>query len=187
MDASQGERVRPVDLGLDWDGGAPLPHLLQSEWRTFLAFFRPDPIPGWDGTTIRIVDPASSNESPIGIIEWIRCTGAVLGGLNDEAYHGHRLWAHGLSDVGIYGAGEVLGSRWISSLETANRVHPEHRPEAYARCRHFILGFHDSTFECVAEGFRSFNVHSSMPEILGLLARTIDHDDELPFEELSRG
>jgi hypothetical protein len=187
MDTVQGERVRLVDLRLDWDGGAPLPHLLQSESRTFLAFFRPDRIPGWDGTTVRVVDPASSDISAIGVIEWLRCAGAVLGGLNDEAYPGHRLWAHGLSDVGIYGAGEVFGSRWISELEKANRVHPYHRPEAYARYRHFILGFHDSTFECVAEGFRSFNVKASMPEILGLLARTIDHDGELPFEEVARG
>ncbi len=34
-----------------------------------------------------------------------------------------------------------------------NSVHPCHRPEGYAKLRHFVLAFHDSTFECVARGY----------------------------------
>jgi hypothetical protein len=35
-----------------------------------------------------------------------------------------------------------------------NSVHPQHRLGSYSeRYRHFILAFHDTTFECVAQRF----------------------------------
>ena len=35
-----------------------------------------------------------------------------------------------------------------------NRVHDCHNPETYGRLRHFVLGMHDTTFECVAASIR---------------------------------
>jgi hypothetical protein len=177
------ERVRPTEVGLRWDGGAPLPHLLQSELRTFLAFYLDDP--SRDGTRGEGVDPTSTKPAPIGVIEWLSCMGAVLGGPNDEAYHGHRLWEQGLSSVGAYRAAEVDGSAWVAELERSSRVHESHRPEAYTEYRHFILGFHDSTFECVAAGFRAFRADDSMPHVLAILAVAVDQRAELPFEEVA--
>jgi hypothetical protein len=49
-----------------------------------------------------------------------------------------------------YAAHVVEGSSWIAELETRNRVHPYHRPEAFASLRHYLLTFHDETFECLA-------------------------------------
>ena len=43
-DREGGERVEQVDFGIVWDGGAPTPHLIQSEHRAFLAFYLNDPI-----------------------------------------------------------------------------------------------------------------------------------------------
>ena len=37
-----------------------------------------------------------------------------------------------------------------------NAVHRHHRPEAFAQLTHFVLSFHDSTFECVARELRVF-------------------------------
>jgi hypothetical protein len=34
-----------------------------------------------------------------------------------------------------------------------NSVHPYHRPARYEELRHFVLAFHDSTFECVAKSY----------------------------------
>jgi hypothetical protein len=164
-----------------------MPHLLQSESRTFLVFYRPDPPAGWDGTFVEVVDPTSPAPAALGIVEWIRCRGAVLGGPNDEASAGHRQWNQGLSDVGWYRAAEVLNSRWIVDLETANRVHPQHRPERFAAYRHFILGFHDSTFECIATGFRAWTTSSSMPDALATLAKHLDDQSDLPFDEIKLG
>ena len=184
------ERVKPVDVGLQWDIGAPMPHLLQSESRTFLTFYLSDPRPDWDGTFVEVIDPTSPAPASLGVIQWLSCRGAVLGGLNDEAYEGHRLWERGLSEVGAYRAAEVMNSAWIAALEVENRVHPYHRAEAYASYRHFILGLHDSTFECVAEGFRTWKAAISMPEMLGTLAARLNDsgfESELAFDEVKRG
>jgi hypothetical protein len=32
-------------------------------------------------------------------------------------------------------------------------VHPRHQPERFAKRRHLIFTFHDTTFECVCDGF----------------------------------
>ena len=57
-----------------------------------------------------------------------------------------------------------------------NAVHPNHdRARFLARRRHFIFAFHDSTFECIAEGFTSLPFRGSMRsaavEMLTLLAQ----------------
>ena len=104
----------------------------RAEWRTFLAFFLADPPAGWDGRSV--VDPASPEPARVGVVEWLRCRAAILGGPNDEALHGHRLWRRGLDVVGAYAASEVVGSGWIAAMEEADRVHAQHRPEAFATC-----------------------------------------------------
>jgi hypothetical protein len=98
-----------------------LPHLIQSEWRTFTAFFLHEPEPTWNGTRIRVVDPTSTRADLIGIIEWLGCAGAVLGGPNDEAFHGHRLWDRGRSTIGGYGAAEVENSPSFECIATGFR------------------------------------------------------------------
>ena len=71
----------------------------------------------------------------------------LFGPPNDEAFEGHPLAGRGLAP---YGAFEVRRSSWVRSLERTNRVHPSHRAETFDRYRHFVLTFHDTTFECVA-------------------------------------
>ena len=44
----------------------------------------------------------------------------------------------------------VLSSSWIRGLERMNRVHDGHSQERFSRLLHFILTFHDTTFECIS-------------------------------------
>jgi len=74
----------------------------------------------------------------------------MFGGPNDEAFHGHPLATRGLHP---YGAFQIENSSWIRQLEKMNSVHPFHKPERFERLRHYVLSFHDSTFECVADGY----------------------------------
>ena len=73
-----------------------------------------------------------------------------LGAPNDEALSGHRLAQHGLQ---AYAFQEVTNSDWIAEMEFRNRVHYGHTPSMFEGLRHFILSFHDETFECVARSF----------------------------------
>ena len=69
-----------------------------------------------------------------------------------DAVDRHPLHSRGLD---IYGAFEVHDSSWIRELrQIAGR-----RIDG----RHFILTFHDSTFECIAGGFTT-SMHSKRPE-----------------------
>jgi hypothetical protein len=96
---------------------------------------------------------------------------ALFGAPNDEALQGHPLFGRGLQ---FYEFAEVENSPWIAELERANRVHPGHSAERYARLRHFIFPFHDSTFECVALAVELVQPHSE--DALAAAARVIDPD-----------
>jgi hypothetical protein len=47
-----------------------------------------------------------------------------------------------------YAINEVIDSRWDRELTRQNRVKFPNTPDSTAR--HFIVTFHDSTFECIA-------------------------------------
>ena len=89
-----------------------------------------------------------------GVLRWrrARCLGALLGGPNDEARSGHRLWQKGLSEC--LWAAEVRNSSWIARLERENRVHHRHNADLFAGYRHFILMLKDSTFEVLAKSYQ---------------------------------
>lgn len=84
--------------------------------------------------------------------------GAYVWAPNDEAFEGHPLASRGLKPYSVF---EVKNSSWIRRLERMNSVHRCHRPEGYKMLRHFVFAFHDTTFECVAQGFE-WTVHEGI-------------------------
>lgn len=167
------EEAIKISFNPKWSGGAPLPHLLQSELKTFLVYYIQTIDPNWDGTYVNVKDPSSDIEDSIAIVEWMGCRGAMLGGLNDEAISGHRLYNSGLKGVG-YDAFIVKNSKWIEELRKGNSIHPYHKDEAFSKLNHYILLFHDTTFECIAESFKVEKVKDSMPEVLKSVAQRLN-------------
>ncbi len=153
-DATGDEETVPIDMGIEWDAGAPMPVLMQSDYKAYLALYLAD---------------GGEAEDRVAVIEWRSCHGAVLGGLNDEAIHGHRLWKRGLREALQARAAEVRNSAWIAAEERANRVHPYHDPASYAKLRHYILLLKDSTFECLAQGYSVSTRTEPMPTALAPL------------------
>jgi hypothetical protein len=131
------------------DVGAPCPVVLANEHSLIVAYFVREAPSDWDGTTVRVVAPNTAGE-PAAIVRFSRPIASMFGPPNDEAFSGHPLAARGLRPYGAY---EVQSSSWIRSLVQMNAVHPRHRAEHFAEHRHFVLAFHDSTFECVARGY----------------------------------
>ena len=71
-----------------------------------------------------------------------------IGWPNEDVIQAHRLWPFGLKLGEIQ---EVFNSEWIDELDRRNSRHPRHEPGSYRRrFRHFIIPFHDETFECIA-------------------------------------
>jgi hypothetical protein len=105
-----------------------------------------------------------SSKEPAAVISFDRPSIHTFGPPNDEAFSGHRLASKGLRP---YGAFEILNSQWIRQLEKVNSVHPRHDPIRYMEGkRHFILTFHDSTFECVARSYSIAYARASIKELL---------------------
>jgi hypothetical protein len=128
--------------------GAPCPHVVADEDHVHVAYYTDTPPPeGWHGQSVRVVS-AEDSEEPVAVVRFERFRSFMFGAPNDEAFTGHPLAARGLRP---YQAHEIRGSSWIRQLERMNSVHPQHRREAYAALKHWVLAFHDTTFECVAQ------------------------------------
>ena len=145
--------------------GAPLPLVLSDEHKIMLAYIVQDTPSDWDGSYVRVIDPSTPGE-PLALVEFSSYSSFMFGAPNDEAFRGHPLAKRGLHP---YGAFQIENSSWIRQLEMMNSVHPYHRPEMFERLRHFIFAFHDSTFECVAEGFTVSEHEGSLESLLSVM------------------
>ncbi|MGH9767709.1 MAG: hypothetical protein ACREAB_09785 [Blastocatellia bacterium] len=156
------DRVVPIKDIPQSSVGAPIPIVLSDEFVTIVAFYlqnRPD---DWDGTSIRIIGKETESEQ-LALVKFSFCYASIFGPPNDEAFTGHPLADRGLEP---YGAFVIESSSWIRRLEQMNSVHPYHKPESFWARKHYVLSFHDSTFECVADGYTVELHQSSLKKIL---------------------
>lgn len=130
------EHVIPIDLGITWDYGAPMPVLIANDNDTRLVLY---------------LSSLGEGGKNVGVITWVHCLDAWIGGPNDEGRGGHRLQGRGAT--WFYDAIEVINSSWIKQRDHfwADPTRP--MPPRQTPLPHIILGLHDVTYECIAEGF----------------------------------
>ena len=141
------EYAEPLDFPVRWCTGAPLPHLIVNDYKTFLIFLVGRP----DGSYVTVKDPANGAVESLALVEFVCCASAKLGDPNDEVLSGHPLDGKGLDP---YTAQVVRNSRWLAELERINSVHRQYNPERWRKLNHYVFWFHDTTFECVAESYK---------------------------------
>lgn len=165
------EKVVPLEGFPQSSIGAPCPAVIATEHSLTLIFFVEELDPDWDGTSVRVVGLDSSDE--IGaVVQFERPSIHTLGPPNDEAFGGHRLAKKGLKP---YGAFEVINSEWIQLLEKMNSVHHRHDRERFLKGkRHFIITFHDSVFECIAQ---NYDVNLMPGSVKNLLVSQVEKTD----------
>jgi hypothetical protein len=144
------------------DVGAPFPVVISDEHTVILAYIVAEPDPDWDGAYMNIMS-SETGDTPIAIIKFHRPYAHMFGPPNDEAFSGHPLTKRGLHPYGVF---EVRHSSWIRQLERMNSVHPLHDAKRFENLNHFVFAFHDSTFECVAQGYEVVSHRGSMKSIL---------------------
>ena len=163
----QNDRVEELRDVAQSSVGAPSPAVIADEHRVFAAYLVEASSMSREGSGIRVVDPSLADET-VALVSFVRPRAHFFGPPNNEAFSGHPLAARGLHP---YAAFEVHESSWIRRLERMNSVHRLHRAAAFQKLRHFIFAFHDSTFECVAEGFqievRGGSLASAITELSG--------------------
>jgi len=118
------------------DVGAPCPILLAEERNVVICYFLPD--------------AKEQQTEKKAFVKFTMCHAHYFGAPNDEAFSGHPLAKYGLEPYGCF---QVRNSSWIRQMERMNSVHPYHRKEPFDRLNHYILTFHDSVFECLAETY----------------------------------
>lgn len=150
--------------------GAPIPIVLSDEFATVVAFYLQNTPDDWDGTSIRIIGTETQGE-PLALIRFSFCYASMFGPPNDEAFDGHPLAGRGLRP---YGAFIIENSSWVRQFEKMNSVHPYHKAERFQARKHYVLSFHDSTFECVADGYTIELHESSIREILPRMMELLD-------------
>ena len=87
---------------------------------------------------------------------------ARFGYPNDEALPGHPLYP----ELRYYTVHEVLEPSWRKRIIEQNQVKFPLTPPHYARFRHSIITFQDSTFECLAQDLRASRVSGAATAIL---------------------
>ena len=141
--------------------GAPCPFLVADERKVLLAFTLQERDDSFAVTSEGIV--VTEPEEPVAIVEFKSCYKHIFGSPNDEVFISHPLHERGLRPYAAY---EIKNSSWIRQIERMNSVHPRHDSERFLRRHHYIFAFHDSTFECVADGFRIVETRGSIKTLL---------------------
>ena len=167
------DRVRKVDDVPRFSVGAPLPFLLGEESRLVLGYFAGPDAPA-QAADVPLVSSAGAKDDLVGIILFEGVWAQSWGPPNDEV--AHRLYDRGLRPYGMY---EVANSTWIRRLEEMNRVHPHHQRGLFSRLRHFVLSFHDSTFECCCQRYSSRIIRGSITECMDQMVATLRGEGEL--------
>ena len=161
---AKGEEYAAIsDFPVKWDVGAPLPHVVANDYCTFLIFYVREIDPNWDGTYATIKNPADGCVESLALVEFKRCASFRMGTPNDEVLEGHPLSGKGLDG---YTSQVVQNSKWIAELEAINKVHSCYREDRWRKLTHYILWFHDSTFECVAESYEVELFQESVSDLL---------------------
>jgi hypothetical protein len=132
------------------DPGAPLPLVLSDEFTTLVAYVVPNAMAD---ELAPLTDGVPEDGETMAVVRFVGRCAHMFGPPNDEAFAGHPLASRGLRP---YGAFRVQNSSWLRGLERMNAVHPHHNPERFQNLKHFVLSFHDSTFECIARGAEPF-------------------------------
>ena len=164
------EHAVPLDFPVRWDTGAPLPHVIQNDYKTFLTFYVREPDPDWDGSYVIVKDPGDGSVESLALVEFFGCSSAKLGSPNDEVFGGHPLSGKGLDG---YTAQRVVNSRWMAELEAINSVHCRYDHARWRNLNHYVFWFHDTTFECVAESFRVEVFRESMVDLLARVCQRL--------------
>src|SRR5262245_31789769 len=68
--AKGAEHAVPLDFPVKWDAGCPLPHLFRNDCRALLTFRVREHDPGWDGTTVEVIDPADPKARLLALVEF---------------------------------------------------------------------------------------------------------------------
>ncbi|MBL4786492.1 MAG: hypothetical protein JKY49_13820 [Cohaesibacteraceae bacterium] len=149
-----------------------MPGIISTEHEVVLYYQLNDTPPEWDGSYTTQID--SHTERLTAIVKWVRCYQHMFGSGGEYVAHRHPLAERGFGPFGNF---EVTNSSWKQTHIEMNKGHYDFFPGMYDDLRHFLLPFHDSTFECLAKGFEIEIVHGSSIDIMKRIIGYLDQGE----------
>lgn len=136
----------------------PEPVVMSSGTELYVAFF-----------AYRLVDEEhdKTSDEEIVVIKFQRPFKHTFGSPSNETIGAHPCYPLGLSYSAFY---EVKNSYMLKEAETIRKSHPRFDPNDFKKSRHFILTFHDNTFECVAEDFQLLDKTETQFQLIAAIA-----------------
>jgi hypothetical protein len=125
------------------DSGAPMPLVISNDDSLFVIFNND-------------VDPAVDLEDESKtVLKFNHYMKYKFGLPSDETLSGHPYYSLGLKPYSFF---ELKGSDFIVELMEVDSTHPNYTSSRWDSFRHFIITFHDNTFECVAKDFNATTI-----------------------------
>jgi hypothetical protein len=149
------DKVLPLNDIPQSSVGAPIPVILADEHTTVVAYYSQENEIDLDVET-----------EPIAIVTFKSCRSTLFGPPNDEAFSGHPLYSRGLKP---YSSSIIENSSWLRKYIEMNSVHLYHSPVLFEDYKHFILSFHDSTFECIAKSYNFDVVNDRFSSVIDIM------------------
>lgn len=158
LDADDRHRAEQRRLGVD-EGIRDVDHVIELDLPWSPAGGAPEPrlsISGGEAVLVYHVENDAKRLGARAILRFPGCVFAMFGAPGHNGIDGHPLALRGLELGGIY---EVLNSsfdpakrQWITDARGRPRPAGPGRPSGSRGApRHFIITFHDDTFECIAD------------------------------------
>ena len=144
-------KIEKIELNIGMNTGAPNPIIIANDYKFNLMYYLPDEYNN-KNLIIKVVKFVFQNRRII-----------KFGSPNEVSLNGHRYYHLGLEAYGIF---DVKESEWIEELKTTSQFHPRFNEDSYNNLKHYIFCFHDSTLECIAEGFSFEVVEGEIKDLL---------------------
>jgi hypothetical protein len=162
-DQKEIDQVTELDLGYVPEAAISAAFLMQDEHQAILTF-----------NAMQVDEDGWRKHAGTAIVEFEGLLITRFGYPNDEARAGHPLYIRGLGGYRIY---RVESSSWVAQLQAQNRVHfPDDTTWVSSEeHRHFVITFHDGTFECIAKEITLTVSQDSFASIVANLSERFDY------------
>lgn len=140
-------QIKELDLGFLMDNGAPEPFVFSNEKNLYLFFHK-----------------ENQNDNEWVMLSFKNYFLFKFGLPREDSEHPYSKY--GLSGYGVF---ETNQSPWIDELKSINKNDQAYLKYGWNKLKHHIIPFHDSTFECISEGFDFKEVKGKIKDIISKL------------------
>jgi hypothetical protein len=141
------EKANIITWPVPWDVGAPMPFVISSR-RQFLIYYASGVLASAESSTVKVVGEIDERNA-VALVEFLGCLDLRFGGPDENAFAG----GGSINGLTPHKAHVVKDSKWTEWLRRVSESSQGNDQVNWGHYKHFVLGFHDERFECIAKSF----------------------------------